>query len=184
MENSNYSKRFWSLVFALTLLGSVGAVARALGAEGGPEEKKLEALTTSKTTDAKPAEAVNPVTPSHPDEDLAASAGKDFSSGAGSLGQGFVKGAKVTGNAFKTAGKTMAKGFKKAGRSIRDYFMGKKEGEVQESDLSAAGDETGEVRGPQRDPVSEELDAIGNDMPKKAEPKNLSKNPDSDSEVN
>ena len=175
MEKSNVSKRFWSLVFALTILGSVGAVAKALGASETPSEKKLEALPAPAAS-----EAANPVTPSHPDEDLASSAGKDFSSGAGSIGQGFVKGAKVTGSAFKTAGKTMAKGFKNAGTSIRDYFMGKKEGDVQESDLSGGTGDAGEVSGAPRDPVSDELDAVGNDMPKKAEPKNISKEPAND----
>ncbi|KAB2841389.1 hypothetical protein F9K50_04050 [bacterium] len=180
MDKSNFSKRFWGLVFALTLLGSVGAVAKALGANEAVGEKSLQALPTTPAT-----EETQTVTPSHPDEDLASSAGKDFSSGADSIGQGFVKGAKVTGKAFKTAGHTMAKGFKKAGRSIRDYFLGKKEGDVEESDLSGVYDEGGEPATSRRDPISEELDAVGNDMPTRAAPKSLSKQPvDADSATN
>lgn len=172
MDKSSFSKRFWVLVFALTFLGSVGAVAKALGASQPAEEKQLQALTSPTS-----GESPQTVTPSHPDEDLASSAGKDFSSGAGSIGQGFVKGAKVTGGAFKTAGKTMAKGFKKAGRSIRDYFLGKREGEVQESDLGS-GSEVIEIESSStRETISEELDAVGNDMPKQAEPKAVSKKP-------
>lgn len=180
MDKSNFSKRFWGLVFALTFLGSVGAVAKALGANEAVGDKSLQALPT-----APAADATQTVTPSHPDEDLASSAGKDFSSGAGSIGQGFVKGAKVTGKAFKTAGHTMAKGFKKAGRSIRDYFLGKKEGDVEESDLSGVTEESGEAATSARDPISDELDAVGNDMPRQAEPKSLSKQPaEADSATN
>lgn len=180
MDKSDFSKRFWGLVFALTFLGSVGAVAKALGANEAAGEKQLQALPAPAATDTSQS-----VTPSHPDEDLASSAGKDFSSGAGSIGQGFVKGAKVTGKAFKTAGHTMAKGFKKAGRSIRDYFLGKKEGDVEESDLSGVIEETGEAASSARDPISDELDAVGNDMPRQAERKSLSKQPvDADSATN
>ncbi|MFO1463840.1 MAG: hypothetical protein U1F66_08670 [bacterium] len=167
MDNSNFSKRFWGIVFALTFLASVGAVAKALGATDPVAEKNLQALPAPTSTQ-------NPPPAAHPDEDTAADAGKEFSSGAGSLGRGFVKGAKVTGSAFKTAGKTMAKGFKKAGTSIRDYFLGKKESDLQESDLSVSSVEA-EAAASQRDPASVELDAVGNDMPRQAEPKKLSK---------
>lgn len=169
MDNSIVSRRFWGLVFALTLLGSVGAVAKALGATEAVAEKPLQARSVENT----PYETAS--APSHPDEDLAGSAGRDFSTGASSLGNGFVKGAKVTGNAFKTAGTSMANGFKKAGRSIRDYFMGKNGDSVEENDLNYGASDNGNYQESARGPVSEELDAVGNDMPSRAEPKNLSK---------
>ena len=169
MDNSIVSRRFWGLVFALTLLGSVGAVAKALGATEAVAEKPLQARPAENTSYEAAA------MPGHPDEDLAGSAGRDFSNGAGSIGSGFVKGAKVTGSAFKTAGTSMAKGFKKAGRSIRDYFMGKKEDAVEENDLSYGTSDGGTYQESSRDSVSEELDSVGNDMPNRAEPKSLSK---------
>jgi len=170
VEKSNFSKRFWGIVFAITFLVSVGAVAKALAAGDPVQEKNLQALPASSAK----TDAMTPSSPTDSEDVTAANAGKDFSSGAGSIGKGFVKGTKVTGNAFKTAGNAVAKGFKKAGHSIRDYFLGKKEDEVQESDLSYTS--TSSVEAPaNRDPVSSELDAVGNDMPRKAEPKSLSK---------
>ncbi len=166
-------------VFALTFLGSVGAVAKALGGRGGGRGQPK-----------RPRPGRDPLTPASPYPPIPMKIwpprpARRFSSGAGSIGQGFVKGAKVTGKAFKTAGHTMAKGFKKAGRSIRDYFLGKKEGDVEESDLSGVIEETGEAASSARDPISDELDAVGNDMPRQAERKSLSKQPvDADSATN
>lgn len=171
MEKSNFSKRFWGIVFAITFLVSVGAVAKALAAGGAIQEKNLEALPTQSAKPTSP-DALTPSSPSDTDVATASNAGKDFSSGAGNIGKGFVKGAKVTGRAFKTAGNTMARGFKKAGHSIRDYFLGKKDNEVQEDDL---GSQPAVQESSARDPVSSQLDAVGNDMPRKAEPRNLSK---------
>ena len=167
MEKSSFSKRFWGLVFALTILGSVGAVAKALAANEAVPEKNLQALPAASASN----ESVKPSS----QEGLASDAGKEFKSGAGGIGRGFTKGAQVTGHAFKKAGTTMASGFKKAGSAIRDYFMGKKDNQVEESDLSGENAEAGSTATTPRDGAAQELDAVGNEMPKKAEPRSLSK---------
>ena len=168
MEKSSFSKRFWGLVFALTILGSVGAVAKALAANEAAPEKNLQTLPATSASN----ESVKPSS----EEGLASDAGKEFKSGAGGIGRGFTKGAQVTGHAFKKAGTTMASGFKKAGSAIRDYFMGKKDNQVEESDLSGNAEaEAGSATTTSRDGTTQELDAVGNEMPKKAEPRSLSK---------
>jgi len=166
VEKSSFSKRFWGLVFALTILGSVGAVAKALAANEAVPEKNLQ------TTPALASSAPAASSPSQ--GGLATDAGQEFKSGAGGIGRGFTKGAQVTGHAFKKAGTTMASGFKKAGSAIRNYFTGKKENDVEESDLSGVKGDEASAAAP-HDNAAQELDAVGNEMPKKAEPRKLSK---------
>ena len=154
-------------VLSLTLLLALaGSVTLRAATESKELPKNLESMSSS--SEAAPSNSSQ----TDPENDsLANEAGKDFSNGAKGLGRGFVKGAKVTGNAFKKAGTTMGRGFKRAGSAIRDYFAGKPE--VEERDLNS--DSAVEEEAPAAPRGSEELDAVGNDLPKKAEPKRLSK---------
>ena len=155
-------------VLSLTMLIALVA-APVLAASENQDTKSLQSLTSA--SEAAPTNSAQ----TDPENDsLAGEASKDFSDGAKGLGRGFTKGAKVTGNAFKKAGVTMGRGFKRAGIAIRDYFAGKPE--VEERDLNSGSDvEADAVPSKPRDSSAEELDAVGNDLPKKAESKRLSK---------
>jgi hypothetical protein len=169
-----YKYKFLSLTLFLALAGAVPLQAAT---ESKELPKNLQSMSTA--PEAAPANSSQ----TDPENDsLANEASKDFSNGGKSLGRGFVKGAKVTGNAFKTAGTTMGRGFKRAGIAIRDYFAGKPE--VEERDLNSEAETEAAPSAP-RDSSSEELDAVGNDLPKKAESKRLSQeNSKQDSSVN
>ncbi|HKY62348.1 MAG TPA: hypothetical protein VJR29_02925 [bacterium] len=151
---------------SLTLLLALSAGPALAASQDQDSTKALQSMTSA------PEAAPNNSAQVDPENDsLAGEAGKDFSDGAKGLGRGFVKGAKVTGNAFKKAGVTMGRGFKRAGTAIRDYFAGKPE--VEERDLSEDS-ETEALPSTPRDSSAEDLDAVGNDVPKVA-PKRLSK---------
>ena len=150
MNKYQFEKKWMMVALIVGLVSSYGSLALA-----------IEKATDLKPLSAASAPAAQPTMASHPDdESLASQAGDDFSSGAKGLGGGFKKGAKLTGRAFKTAGQAMGQGFKKAGSSIRDYFVGKKEAEIEEVDLrdtAAESNSAGSAR-------SEALDAVGNDV--------------------
>ena len=145
-------------VLGLTLLFALAGVgSSAASTEGTESPKNLQTMT------AAPEAAPSNSAQTDPENDsLANEASKDFSDGAKGLGRGFTKGAKVTGRAFKKAGSTMGRGFKRAGIAIRDYFAGKPE--VEEKDL---GSEAEAQPSAPRDSSAEDLDAVGNDVPKK-----------------
>lgn len=165
-----------SLSFVFALAGATSATAAT---ETKNPPKNLQAASAPAAPEVAPSNSSQ----TDPENDsLASEASKDFSNGAKGLGRGFVKGAQVTGNAFKTAGSAMGRGFKRAGSAIRDYFAGKPE--VEERDLSSESETQALPEAP-RDAASEALDAVGNDLPKKAEPKRVSKESSaSDSSIN
>ena len=145
-------------VLGLTLILAVAvAGSSAASTKGKEDQKNLQSMT------AAPVVAPSNSAQTDPENDsLANEASKDFSDGAKGLGRGFVKGAKVTGRTFKKVGSTMGRGFKRAGSAIRDYFAGKPQ--VEERDLGS--DAEAQPSTP-RDSNAEELDAVGNDAPKK-----------------
>ena len=154
----------------------IGALGITLGLGLGWSTPSLRAAE-SETTETKHLQAL-PAQSQASDKSkgsLADEAGSDFSNGGKSLGRGFVKGSRVTGHAFKKAGVTVASSFKKAGRAIHDYFTGKKEPEIQESDLGGTASQDMSSVSPKRDEASQELDAVGNDLPKKSESDRLVK---------
>lgn len=168
-------------VWSLTLLFALACATSAMAAtETKNSPKNLQAMSAP-ASDAAQVAPTNSAQTDPENDSLAGEASKDFSDGAKGLGRGFVKGAKVTGNAFKSAGNAMGRGFKRAGSAIRDYFAGKPE--VEERDLSS--DEAEAAPAEPRDSAAEALDAVGNDLPKKAEPKRVSKeNSDANSSLN
>ena len=119
-------KNLWKATgIATAMLISFGGNAYAI------QERNLAATPTQNQTHST-------TTANSDQPELASKASDDFKGGAKSMGSGFKNGAKVTGHAFKKAGNTMGRAFKKAGSSIKTFFVGKKDNDVQENDLSPA----------------------------------------------